>query len=79
MQEIQYPLYYPCTYSDWIILENSANLLLGFPNEQKETYSYEMIDANGKIYFLVNEETSQLVDLTKCLTFEEIQWPSMYQ
>lgn len=78
MEEIQYPLYYPCTNAGWIGLEKSANLLLGFPNEEKETYSKKMIDAKGKIYFLVNEETIELVDLTKCLHFDQIEWPKMF-
>jgi hypothetical protein len=72
---INYPLLYPCINAGWNGLEKSANLLLGFPNEQKETYSQQIKDAKGKIYFVVNEEVSELVDLNKCVTFESIQFP----
>lgn len=78
MEETQYPLYYPCTNAGWNGLEKSANLLLGLPNENKETYSKKMVDAKGNIYFLVNEETRSLVDLNSCLRFDEIQWPKMF-
>jgi hypothetical protein len=78
MEDILYPLYLPTTNAGWIGLEKSANLLLGFPNGEKETYSQKMVDANGSIYFLVNEETASLVDLNSCLKFEDIQWPKMF-
>jgi hypothetical protein len=74
---INYPLLYPCTQAGWNGLEKSANLLLGFPNEDKETYSQKMIDANGKIYFIVYHEVAELVDLTKCVTFEDVEFPKL--
>jgi hypothetical protein len=75
MEEINYPLLYPCTLEKWKVLENAANLLLGFPNHEKETYSQKIKDASGNIYFIVNEETSSLLDLGKCLKFEDVEFP----
>jgi hypothetical protein len=74
---IEYPLYYPCSSAGWKGLEKSANLLLGYPNENKETYSTKMIDANGSIYFIVYPEVRELVDLDKCVKFEDIEWPKL--
>ena len=74
-ETINYPLLYPCTLAGWSGLEKSANLLLGLPNADKETYSQQIKDANGNIYFIVNEEVSELVDLSKCVTFESVQFP----
>ena len=76
-QIINYPLLYPCTNAGWNGLEKSANLLLGFPNAENEAYSQKMVDANNKIYFIVNQEVSELVDVSKCVTFEEVEWPKM--
>jgi hypothetical protein len=76
--EYEYPLYYPCTLAGWSGLEKSANLLLGFPNKDRETYSKKMISASGQVYFLVNEETASLVDLNSCLHFDEIEWPKIF-
>ena len=78
MEEIiNYPLLYPCTLAGWNGLEKSANLLHGFPNENKETYSQKIKDINGKIYFIVNEDVSELVDLTKCVRFEDVEFPKL--
>jgi hypothetical protein len=75
MEEIKYPLLYPCTLAGWKGLEKSANLLLGFPNEDKETYSQQVKDIKANIYFIVNEEVSELVDLTQCVKFEDVEFP----
>ncbi len=76
MEEIiNYPVLYPCTFVGWNGLEKSANLLLGFPNDENETYSQQIKDTSGNIYFVINEEVSELVDLSKCVTFDSVEFP----
>jgi hypothetical protein len=48
--------------------------LLGLPSEGAETYSTAIIDKNGKYYFIINPEIAQLVDLTKCVSYDQIQF-----
>lgn len=86
MELIEYPLFVPVDQINWLNYENQANKLLGLPNSEKETYSSKFIDANGQIYFIVNEEISQLFmnengELSEQITFmkhEEIKWPTLF-
>ena len=70
----QYPTYYPCTKTQWESLNTQANELLGFSNDLAHTYSSPIIDKFGGYYFLVNPEVSSLVDLTKCVEYDYIQF-----
>lgn len=70
----QYPTYLPCTKVQWESLNNQANELLGFSNELAKSYSNPIIDKFGGYYFLVNNEVSHLVDLTKCVDYDQIQF-----
>lgn len=74
---IQYPLFYPCTQSEWEQLNAAADELLGFGNEGADTYSTPMIDKFGNYHFLVNPEVKQLVDLSKCVEYSAIQFPEI--
>jgi hypothetical protein len=78
MENIEYPLLYPCSLIGWYNLERNANLLLGFPNENKETYSQQIIDVYNNVYFIVNPETSSLVNLNDCVTFDEVEFPKPF-
>ncbi len=73
--QIQYPLFYKCsTQSEWAGLNNQANELLGFSNELAQSYSTPIIDKDGKHWFVVNPEVSELVDLNLCKPYETIQF-----
>lgn len=75
MEQIEYPLYFACNLTTWRSLESQANALLGLPNAEKETYSRQFKDANNQIYFIVFEEVASLVNISECLTHEQINWP----
>lgn len=77
MEEIEYPLYFPCNSTTWNSLEKQANAILGLPNDEKETYSRPFKDASGNIYFYVTEEVVSLVDVSECLTHDKINWPTL--
>jgi hypothetical protein len=69
----QYPTFFKCSSkAAWTSLNNQANELLGFSNAGADNYSNPIIDANGKYWFVVNSDVSELVDLTKCLPYESI-------
>jgi len=70
---IIYPQFYKCTPTKWKQLNDSADALLGYANEGALTYSTPIIDTNGCYYFIVNPEVKELVDLSKCILFEEIE------
>lgn len=75
--QIQYPLFFKAgTKTAWTALNKKANQLLGYPDTDLAlNYSTPIIDANGKYWFTVNSEVSELVDLTKCLTYQNIVLP----
>jgi hypothetical protein len=76
--ETEYPLFYKClSQSEWDDLEEQANTLLGLPNESMETYSRPILDINKDIYFIVNPEVSDLVDLDECLNPSQITFPGL--
>jgi hypothetical protein len=71
-----YPCYYPCkSESHFESLDTQACELLDFPNEGAKNYCNPIIDVNGVYYFIVNPEVSSLVDLTKCVPYDEIILP----
>lgn len=70
--EIQYPLFYPCTLTKFNELNKQANELLGFPECGTENYAKPLVDDTKQVYFIVNSEVSNLVDLTKCVTFDKL-------
>lgn len=70
--EIQYPLFYPCTLTQFNELNKQANELLGFPEGGTENYAKPLIDDTKQVYFIVNSEVSSLVDLAKCVTFDKL-------
>lgn len=69
---VQYPLYFPCTKEKFNMLNKQANELLKFPENGTDDYAKPITDENNQIYFIVNNEVSSLVDLNKCVTFEQI-------
>ena len=72
----EYPVFYNAgSKAAWTSLNNQANELLGFSNEGADSYSNPIIDKYGKYWFIVNPEVSSLVDLTKCSTYDLIQFP----
>lgn len=76
--EREYPLFYKClNQSEWVSLEEAANDLLRLPNENMETYARPILDKNGDIYFIVNEEVSSLVNLDECLKCSDITFPGL--
>lgn len=69
-----YPVFLPCTKAEWAALNAAADELLGFPNEGASTYSAPIIDKTGKYFFIVNPEVKDLVDLTKCVEYDSLEF-----
>ena len=76
MEEITYnfPLFFKTNKSGFENLNNQANQLLGLPNAGADTYCEAKIDKFGSYYFTVNSEVSELVELTKCVGFDSIEF-----
>jgi hypothetical protein len=73
--ETTYPTYYPCSTPDeWKELNDLASEQLGYADENAQTYSMPLIDKNGTYHFIVNQEVSELVDLEKCIEFDQIEF-----
>ena len=72
-----YPTFYPCiSKAAWTALNKKANTLLGFPDDElASNYSNPIISASGNYYFIVQPETSSLVDLTLCVDYDKIVLP----
>lgn len=68
----RFPLFFKCSLEQFEALNNQANELLKLPNEGTENYAKPIIDKNKDCWFLVNQDTSELVDLNKCVVFEKI-------
>ena len=70
-----YPTYYPCLDpNEWKELNDLASEKLGYSDSNAETYSMPLVDKNGKYHFIVNIEISELVDIEKCIDFEQIEF-----
>jgi len=70
--QIEYPLFFPCTLTQFKSLNEQANKLLDFPEGGTESYAKPLIDDTKQVYFIVNQEVSSLVDLNKCVTFDKL-------
>jgi hypothetical protein len=72
-----YPCFYPCkSEAEFQSLDTQACELLDFPNAGATDYCNQLVDINGIIYFTVNAEVSSLVDLEKCVPYEDIVLPT---
>jgi hypothetical protein len=72
-----YPCFYPCkNEAEFESLDTQACELLDFPNAGASDYCNQLVDINGIIYFTVNAEVSSLVDLEKCVPYEDIVLPT---
>lgn len=72
----QYPVFFKsATKTAWTALNKQANDILGYESEGAKTYSQPIIDAEGGYWFVVNPEVASLVDLTKCVSYDEIVLP----
>ena len=73
--ETTYPTYYPCsTPAEWKELNDKASKQLGYSDSNAETYSMPLVDKNSKYHFIVNIEIAELVDIEKCIDFEQIEF-----
>ena len=71
-----YPTFYPCKDEvEFNDLDTQACELLDFPNAGATDYCNPIVDINNVYYFIVNPEVSSLVDLTKCVPYDEIILP----
>ena len=69
-----YPCFYPCkSEAEFENLDTQACELLNFPNAGATDYCNPIIDVNGVYWFTVSAEVATLVDLTKCVPYENIQ------
>jgi hypothetical protein len=72
-----YPCFFACkNEAEFQSLDTQACELLDFPNAGATDYCNQLVDINGIIYFTVNAEVSSLVDLEKCVTYEDIVLPT---
>ena len=77
MEEITqtYPCFLLCKdKAEFESFDTQACELLDFPNAGATDYCNPIIDKNGKYWFTVNPEVSSLVDLTKCVSYENIEF-----
>jgi len=72
-EQITYPCFYKTTKLGFESLNSKANALLGFPNASADTYCNAILDESGRYWFTVSAEVASLVDLTKCVPYENIQ------
>jgi hypothetical protein len=71
-----YPCFYPCkNEAEFQSLDTQACEMLDFPNAGASDYCNPIIDFEGKFYFTINAEVSSLVDLGKCVPYEDIVLP----
>jgi hypothetical protein len=71
-----YPCFYACeNEAEFQSLDTQACELLDFPNAGATDYCNPIIDVNGVYYFTINAEVSSLVDLEKCVLYEDIVLP----
>jgi hypothetical protein len=72
-----YPCFYPCkNEAEFESLDTQACELLDFPNAGATDYCSPIIDVKGVYYFTINAEVSSLVDLEKCVSYEDIVLPT---
>jgi hypothetical protein len=77
MEEIIFPVYYPCiNEADFLQLDLEACNLLAIPNTTATDYQQPLIDVYENYWFIVNVEVQSLVDLSKCVPFEDIVLPT---
>jgi len=74
-EQITYPCFYRTTKSGFETLNSKANALLGFPNASADTYCNAILDESGRYWFTVSAEVASLVDLEKCVLYEDIVLP----
>jgi hypothetical protein len=68
-----YPCFFACkNESEFQSLDTQACELLDFPNAGAKDYCNPIIDVKGVYYFTINAEVSSLVDLEKCVPYEDI-------
>jgi len=71
-----YPCFYACkSEAEFESLDTQACELLDFPNAGASDYCNQLVDINGIIYFTINAEVSSLVDLEKCVPYDDIVLP----
>jgi hypothetical protein len=72
-----YPCFFACkNEAEFQDLDTQACELLDFPNAGALDYCNPIIDVKGVYYFTVNAEVSSLVDLEKCVPYEDIVLPT---
>jgi hypothetical protein len=71
-----YPCFYACkNKAEFQDLDTQACELLNFPDAGATDYCNPIIDKFGVYWFTVNPEVNTLVDLTKCVPYDEIVLP----
>ena len=72
----QFPIFYPCAdEAEFQNLDTQACELLGYPDAGATDYANAIIDINGVIYFIVNQEVVSLftqAQLDVCVPYEDI-------
>lgn len=68
-----FPVYFECNESQFDELNELAGKLLNIPNEETESYASKIYSESSSVYFIVNREVAELVDINKCITFEELK------
>ena len=75
-----YPCFFACkNEAEFESLDTQACELLDFPNAGATDYCSPIIDVKKVYYFTINAEVSSLVDLEKCVLYEDIVLPTPEQ
>jgi hypothetical protein len=69
-----FPIWLKCdNKTHFETLNNQAAILIN-----QDSYQLPLIDKYGNYYFTVNSEVQSLVDLSKCVSFENIEFESHF-
>jgi hypothetical protein len=72
--KVNFPIWFKCdNKAHFESLNSQAAILIS-----QESYQLPLVDKFGDYYFTVNSEVECLVDLSKCVSFENIEFESHF-
>jgi hypothetical protein len=72
--EVNFPIWLKCeNKAHFETLNNQAAILIN-----QNYYQLPLVDKFGDYYFTVNSEVQSLVDLSKCVSFENIEFEDYF-
>ena len=71
---MNFPIWLKCdNKAHFETLNNQASILIN-----QDSYQLPLVDKFGDYYFTVNSEVQSLVDLSKCVSFENIEFEDYF-